>query len=66
MISAASASQFAQAQVASDISMQVAVKAKDIAEKQGDAVISLLQNAADLGQSLAKEPGKGVRLDVLG
>lgn len=46
--------------------MQVAVKAKDVAEKQGDAVISLLQSAAHLSQSLSREPGKGARLDVRG
>ncbi len=62
----ASASQFAQAQVAADISLRVGVKAKDVVEQQGEAAISLLESAANLSQSLAGEPGKGVHLDVTG
>ena len=66
MSDVASISQFKQANLAAEIGIRVAVKAKNVAEEQGAAILSLLESAGDLSQSLAAEPGKGNRLDVIG
>ena len=66
MNSIASASSNAPSNLAAEIGIRVAVKAKNVAEQQGAAMISLLESAGELSQALATEPGKGTRLDVLG
>ncbi len=66
MTDAAAISSFSQARLAADVNIKVAAKAKSVAEQQGAAVLSLLESAATLSQSLAIEPGKGQRLDVTG
>ncbi len=65
-ISSAATSGFAQAQLAQQVSVKIAVKTLDVAKAQGDAAISLLQAAASIGdQSLGSlEPHKGQSLDV--
>ncbi len=49
--------------------MAVARKSLDAAKLQGQATVSLLQQAAamqkDMVQQVSLEPGKGVHLDVL-
>jgi hypothetical protein len=66
MSDVASISQFAQANVAAEVSMKVAVKARDVAKQQGAAVMSLLEGAAELSKSIAIVTGKGGHLDVTG
>lgn len=66
MTDAAAISQFSQAQLATDVNMKVAVKAKQITEQQGAAVLSLLESAAQVAQSSAVAAGKGAHLDVTG
>lgn len=65
----AGASALSQAQVANQVGMAVARKSLDAAKLQGQAAISLLQQAADMQkqmvQNVSLEPGKGVNLDVL-
>ncbi len=66
MTSIAANSSSAPSTLAAEIGIRVAVKAKNVAEQQGAAMISLLESAGELSQSLAAEPGKGTRLDVIG
>ncbi|MEX2213859.1 MAG: hypothetical protein WD768_07015 [Phycisphaeraceae bacterium] len=66
MTDAAAISQYTQSHVAADISMKVAVKAREVAQQEGAAVLSLLETAAELSQGRSIEPGKGGRLDVVG
>ena len=66
MVNAASISSYTQANLAADVSMKVAVKAKHVSEQQGEAVLSLLETAKNLSQSMMGESGKGGRLDVIG
>ena len=66
MTDAATISQYTQANLAADVSMKVAVKARDVARQQGASVLSLLETAANLSKSMAVEPGKGGQLDVVG
>jgi len=64
MTDIASISQLTQANVAAEVGMKVAVKAKEVAKQQGAAVVSLLESAAELSWSLAIDAGTGGRLDV--
>lgn len=66
MTDAAAISQFSQARLAADVNIKLAVKVKDVAEQQGAAVLSLLESAATLSQSMTHESGKGQQLDVTG
>jgi len=58
----------AQAQLAQQVSVKVAMKTLDAAKAQGDATISLLQAAADMQKQALRniEPHKGQVLDVTG
>lgn len=64
----AGASALAQAQVAQQVNTAVARKSLDAAKLQGQAAVSLLQQAASLQkqmvQNVSLEPGKGTQLDV--
>ncbi len=51
--------------VEAQIGMAVLVKAQNVAKTQGDAAVSLLQQAADLANQLAKEGSVGTRLNVV-
>ena len=64
--STTAATGMAQAQLAQEVGMRVAVKTLDAAKAQGDAAISLLQAAASLqDQAFANlEPHKGQHIDV--
>ena len=66
MSDVAAVNQLHQAHLASQVAMKVAVKAKDVTEQQGAAMVSLLEAAAELSQTLAAETGKGMHLDVTG
>jgi hypothetical protein len=66
MSDVASISNLVQTNVAHEVSMRVAVKAKDVAKQQGAAAVSLLESAAELSQNLSKAIGKGMKLDVVG
>lgn len=66
MTDAAAISQFSQARLAADVNIKLAVKVKDVAQQQGAAVLSLLESAATLSQSMTLESGKGQQLDVIG
>jgi len=65
-ITTAAASSLAQAQLAQQVGIKVAVKSLDASRAQGDAAISLLQAAADFQQQALGnlEPHKGQALDV--
>lgn len=62
------ASILSQAQLSSQIGTAVAVKAKNVAEQQGEAVLSLLQAAVDVQkQSVGGSPAHlGRKIDVRG
>jgi hypothetical protein len=51
-----------QSQLLQQVSYKVAGKAQDVAKFQGQAAISLLQQAAEFAKAV--EPGKGARIDV--
>lgn len=57
-----------QAQFAQQVGVAVARKTLDAAKLQGQAAVSLLQQAAnlqkDMVQNVSLEPGKGSQLDV--
>lgn len=63
MIDAASISGMQQAQLAQQVSYAVAGKLKDVQQQQGEAAISLLQQAAEVARPV--EPGKGAAIDVV-
>ncbi len=67
---AAIASAIQQADLTSKISTQVAVKAKEVVEQQGEAAISLLKSAAEVGKNVNREQsrieGRGGNVDVRG
>ncbi|MFW6059192.1 MAG: putative motility protein [Phycisphaeraceae bacterium] len=64
-ISAASASAMQQGQIGQKIAYAVAGKQLDAAKQQGEAVVSLMQQAADLQQELTVDgTGKGQHIDV--
>lgn len=63
---ASSISSHAGAQLGQQISLSVANKVQNAAKAQGDAVISLLQAAAQVAQQGLATPGKGQNIDVLG
>ena len=56
----------AQAQLSQQVSVAVAGKAQDAAKAQGEAAVSLLQDAAAVSKQGVVESGKGSTLDVLG
>jgi len=64
----AAASSLAAAQVREQVAVAVAKQAQSVAKAQGEAAVSLLNQAAELQQQLTPtpglEPGKGVSLDV--
>ncbi len=68
-ISPAAASNFQQAQIQSQVQTAVAKKGLDVARAQGDAAVSLIQQAADLQKSQVQqmrlEPFKGASLDII-
>jgi hypothetical protein len=57
-----------QARLANQVGMAVARKSLDAAKLQGQAAVSLLQQAATMQKQMVQqaslEPGKGVHLDV--
>jgi hydrogenase maturation factor HypF (carbamoyltransferase family) len=53
-----------QASLGDAISVRVARKALDAQEQQGQAAVSMLQQALELGRDLAKSSGVGRVLDV--
>ncbi|MEM6751292.1 MAG: YjfB family protein [Planctomycetota bacterium] len=65
---ASAASSLTQAQVGSQVSTTVARKALDIAERQGAAAVSLIEDAAVTQKAMVAkgslEPFKGQLLDV--
>lgn len=62
----AQASALQQGQVAQQASMAVARKSLDAAKLQGQAAVSLLQQAANLQKQMVRvEPGKGGSIDTL-
>lgn len=68
-ISAASASAMQQGQIGQKVAYAVAGKQLDAAKQQGEAMVSLMQQAADLQQDLssgisANGSGKGQHIDV--
>ena len=67
MSDAAAISQFTQSHLADAVHTKVAVKAKEVAQQQGDAVLSLLQTAAELTPCNTGDCGKGTggKLDVI-
>ncbi len=67
-ISAASASAMQQAQIGQKIATAVASKQLDAVKQQGQAMVSLLQEAADLQQQVAVDgqSHKGQIIDVRG
>lgn len=64
MSDAAALSSIQQNAVSAEVSTRVARKALDVAEQQGDAAISLLEQAAELAKQLSFEPNKGSQIDV--
>lgn len=47
------------------VGMKVARKTLDVAEQQGEAAVSMLQQAAEVQkQTLAQATGKGMQVDV--
>ena len=54
----------ASAQLASQVSVSVAGKVQDAAKAEGQAVLSLLQDAAEIAKQGSTEAGKGVKIDV--
>ncbi len=67
-MSAISSANLAGSQLGAEVSLAVAVKAQDAAKAQGDAAISLLQDAARLQQQItvSQDPHRGKLLDILG
>ena len=64
-VNAASASAMQQGQIGQQVAMAVAGKQMDAARQQGQAMVSLLQQAADLQQDVAEyAPHKGNHIDV--
>ncbi len=65
-VSAAGISAFQQAQLKDEVGLRMLKKTLDASKAQGDAAVSLLQQAADLSQQIVAEPGKGQNIDLYG
>ncbi len=59
------ATALANAQLAQDVATAVAAKSKDVAEQQGEAAISMLEQSLELTQALNDVTGKGQHVDVI-
>ncbi len=68
-ISPAAISNLKQAQLQTQVQTAVTRKLQDVARSQGDAAVSLLQQAAEIQRSqvaaMKLEPHKGASIDVL-
>ena len=64
--SASGAGTHASAQLAQQVGVAVASKVQDAAKAQGEAAVSLIQDAAAVAKQSVAEPGRGSVLDVHG